>query len=342
MFIVHSAYAGCYAVNNLTWFWGAPNGKMDISYTTNRLTSDMAEGTRIGTITLSFSCPSPAGGRYWMEDNHLGGRTGGVFIPLPEFTYTNYNRMDHKSGWVYIQPDSDTYSRFWVGDGNSWGFPFIGFSSFNDVMGGNGGGAAGNRHTYGIYTSKLPANISSTSRLISMLTSATGMQVTYRAGGRSPTNKSFKPSTTNNEYNLNYTNTVTCSVSSNVGNNLDLGVVNIHGNLNVPLATIILKMSCGLGSGGGNLTSSYPSFIVPGSTFITIGSPDAANFMPDGNVSLHVGNGWGIKFDTNGSQILNINNLNGISIPILPWKYWASPGNSADWRGAVNFTINYN
>lgn len=342
IFTAYPTYAGCYAVNNLVWYWGAPDAKMDVSYTTNKLTSDMAEGTRIGTITLSFSCPSPAGGRFWQEDNYLGGSLGQVFIPLPEFNFTSADRMDHKSGWVYIKPDNNRFSLFGAAGGNSWWFPFIGFSSFNAVMGGNNGGKLGNRHTYGIYTSKLPANIASTSKLLSMLTSATGMQATYRSGGNSPTNNSFKPSTTNNAYTLNYTNTVTCSVSSNVGNNLDLGVVNIHGNLNTPLATIVLKMSCGLGIGGGNLTSNYPSFIIPHSSIIEISSPNVQSFRPGGNFGLHIGNGWAIKFDTNGRKILPIDSLSSISIPILPWKYWASPGNSADWRGAVNFTINYN
>lgn len=343
LLIFPSAYAGCFAYGNAAYYWGAPSAKIEVSYSNGNITTETPANTRIGTMTLTFSCPYSIGGAgYWQNDNFMGGQGGNVNIPLPEFNYINSRRMEHKSGWVYIVPDSYNFGGFFSGNGNSWNMPHIGYGPFASAMGYNHGGQHSS-HTFGIFTSKnMPGNIRSSTQVISMLTAETGNQIVYRAGGLSPGNKNIAPALTNNSYTLKYTNTVTCSVSSNVGNNLDLGVVNIHGNLNTPLTNIVLRMSCGYGSAGGNLTSNYPSFIVPGSAYITIGSPDAENRFSGGNAALHIGNGWGIKFDTNGSQVLNINSLNSISIPVYPWKYWGSPANSADWRGAVNFIINYN
>lgn len=337
-----SAYAGCFAAGNAAYYWGSPSSKIEVSYSQSTLTTETAAGTRIGTMKVTFSCPYYVGPNSWQIDQYLGGSAGYIYLPLPEFNFINNNRLEHNSGWIYLAPEgiASSKAKFFDRNGNSWNFPNI-FLEFSDALGGNPRNNTGPTFTYGIYTNRsIGGNVASNSKIISMMTSATGNQITYRAGWLIPGNKSVTPNVTNNSVTLNYTNTVTCSVTSNA-NNIDLGVVNINGDLNKPLATIVLSMRCGLGLSGGNMTSNYSSFIILGSTRIIIDSPDAQNIY-NGDFMLHVGNGWGLRFDTNKSQILNINELNNITIPVYPYKYWADPGRSADWKGAVNFTINYN
>ena len=340
--ILPSAYAGCFAYGNAAYYWTPPSAKIEVSYSNSNITTETPANTRIGTLKVSFSCPYYVGPNYWQEDNYLGGKFGIINVPLPEFNYINQKRMEHKSGWIYIEPDGSRSGKFFPGNGNSWNKPHICYGTFTEAMGYNNRGQHSS-HTYGIYTKNMPGNIMSGTQVISMLTGETGNNIVYRAGGLIPTNKNIAPALTNNSYTLKYTNTVTCSVSSNFGNKLDLGVVNIHGDLSKPLATIVLKMSCGLGTGGGSLSTNYPDVIVLGSTSITIGSPDAQGiFDRYGNMGIHFGKGWGLMFDTGGSQYLNINNLNNISIPVRAYKYWASPATGEDGRAAVNFIINYN
>ncbi|MFV7282958.1 hypothetical protein ACNPG5_18795 [Citrobacter cronae] len=338
---VPSAYAGCYAPGNLLYFWGPPSSKIEINFSQNNITTDTPTGTKIGTMNISFSCPYYVGSGYWNNDNYLGGTEGFIYVPLPEFNFVNNYKVEHKSGLIYLQPEgyANSYAKFWAPNSHAWNFTNIS-ATFPDAMGRSQSNKTGPILTYGIYTNSIGGNVPSRSEVVSMLTAATGNNINYRAGGNSPTSKHLKPSITNNSVTLNYTNTVTCSVTSNT-NNIDLGVVNINGDMTKPLATIVLTMKCGLGLSGGNMTSNYSSFIIPGSTYININSPDAQNIY-NGDFKLHVGNGWGVRFDTNQSQLLNINGLNNITIPVYPFKYWADPGRSADWKGAVNFIINYN
>ena len=339
---VPSAYAGCFAAGNAAYYWGSPSSKIEISYSQSTLTTETAAGTRIGTMKITFSCPYYVGPNAWQVDQYLGGSAGYIYVPLPEFNFINSNRLEHNSGWIYLAPEGIASSKanFQDRSGHAWNYPSI-VLEFSNALGGNTRNNTGPTFTYGIYTNKnIGGNVASSSKIISMLTSATGNNINYRSGGLIPGSKHVTPSVTNNSTTLNYTNTVTCSVTSNA-NNIDLGVVNINGDMTKPLATIVLTMRCGLGLSGGNMTSNYPSFIIPKTTYIDINSPDAQN-APGGDFRLHVGNGWGVRFDTGNSLALNINKLNNITIPVYPYKYWADPGRSADWKGAVNFTINYN
>ncbi|MDM3223991.1 hypothetical protein OGV71_19975 [Citrobacter sp. Cf088] len=339
-----SAYAGCFAAGNAAYYWGSPSSKIEVSYSQSTLTTETAAGTRIGTMKVTFSCPYYVGPNSWQIDQYLGGSAGYIYVPLPEFNFINNNRLEHNSGWIYLAPEgiASSKAKFFDRNGNSWNFPNI-FLGFSDALGGNPRNNTGPTFTYGIYTNRsIGGNVASNSKIISMMTSATGNQITYRSGGLIPGNRSVTPTVTNNSVTLNYTNTVTCSITSNT-NNLNLGVVNIHGDLNTPLATIVLTMKCGLGPSGGNMTSNYPSFIIAGSARMNSVTPKNATsewLAASNSVGLRLGNGWGLRFRT--GDAVNINSLNKISIPVYPYKYGSTQGNSVDWNGAVSFEIAYN
>lgn len=341
--VMPSAYAGCFASGNLAYFWGAPSSNIDINYSRNSITTATPTGTKIGTVNISFSCPYYVGSGYWNYDNALGGHEGYIYVPLPEFNFVSNYKVEHKSGLIYLQPEgyANSYAQFWGPSSHAWNFTNIA-ASFPDAMGRNKSNKTGPILTYGIYTNSIGGNVPSRSEVVSMLTAATGNNINYRAGGNSPTSKHLKPSVTNNSVTLYYTNTVTCSVTSNT-NNLNLGVVNIHGDLNTPLATIILTMKCGLGLDGGNMTSNYPSFIIAGSARMNAVTPTNATsewLAASNSVGLRIGNGWGLRFRT--GDAVNINSLDKISIPVYPYKYGSTQGNGADWNGAVSFEITYN
>lgn len=343
IFVLPSTYAGCYRQGLLTWYWDSPTVEISANYTKTQITSSDKVGERIGTLSIKFNCKSTAGNWYWNYDNYMGGYQGNIFIPLPDFNTVDTNKMVHKSGLVYIQTDDgNRWSSFLSPDGNAWSSSSIYFSSFKRVMKENGWGPLA-IHRYGIYINKVPRNVMSGSEVIRFLTSASGFQINYRAGGNSPKNQFIRPSLSGNDTKVDFKNTVTCSVTNNFGNNIDLGTVNIRGDFNKPLTTLLLTMRCGYGVSGGNMTSNYPEFIVPGSTYLTIGSPDALGVpMVDGNFIVNIGNGWGLKFDYKGTQIVNINNFGRISIPVFPYKFKGASGNGADWKGAVNIIISYN
>ncbi|EMW6553863.1 hypothetical protein AAFF16_002347 [Citrobacter werkmanii] len=341
---VPSAYAGCFAAGNAAYYWGSPSSKIEVSYSQSTLTTETVAGTRIGTMKVTFSCPYYVGPNSWQIDNYLGGSAGYIYVPLPEFNFINSNRLEHNSGWIYLAPEgiASSQAKFQDRSGHAWNYPSI-FLGFSDALGGDTRQNTGPTFTYGIYTNRnIGGNVASSSKIISMLTSATGNKINYRSGGLIPGSKHVTPSVTNNSTTLNYTNTVTCAVTSNT-NNLNLGVVNINGDLNTPLATIILTMQCGLGPGGGNMTSNYPSFIIAGSARMNAVTPTNATsewLAASNSVGLQIGNGWGLRFRT--GDAVNINNLDKISIPVYPYKYGSTQGNSADWNGAVSFEIAYN
>lgn len=294
---------------------------------------------------ITFSCPAFSIAGYWQRDEFLGGSKGYIYIPLAEFNYINNNKVAHKDGWIYMVPEGDAanVASFRDKTSHSWNVPAI-VAEFSEALGKDTGMREGPTFSYGIYINKIDANVPSSSQVISILTSLSGNKFNYRAGGQSPTSKHKSPTITNNSQTLNYTNTVTCSVTSNVSN-LDLGTVNVHENINIkpPLATIVLTMKCGLGLGGGNMTSNYPSFIIAGSAKMnSVTSPNATSewLASTNSVGFRVANGWGLRFKT--GDAVNINTLNNISIPIYAYKYGTTQASSADWNGAVTFEISYN
>ncbi|ECK3539544.1 hypothetical protein HYQ80_004093 [Salmonella enterica] len=309
------------------------------------ITTDMPQDTKIGTMTVTFTCQYSENGIYWKG----GIRNGGFKIPLPDFNYVSIDRLIHKSGWIYLKQDTLTNSGVMApGAAQVWNAANISFDRFSLAMNTytSSGSDSQGVHTFGIYTAKqIPGNVLSSTQTITMLTAITGMQAWW-VTDYEPLKEHFIPvSLSNNETVLSYINTVTCSISSDKGSNVDLGTVNLNGDFKKPLTTITLKMSCGLGTGGGNLTSNYPSFIVPGAT-LRIEPVDFYNssFWPIGNVYLDIGNGWGLRFDTNGSPELDLNHLDKIVIGVYPIKLnvSAAPGGPLDWNGAMNFTVIYN
>lgn len=340
--ILPSAYAGCISSSNMNNnYFFPPSVAIEVNILQSNITTETMDNERIGSVAIEFTCPYSLMGGYWGEDDIDGGDVGRVFIALNEFNYTNSRRMDHRNGLIYIAPDSgNTASSFSPANGNSWGFPNISFTGFSKVMeGGFMTNQKSIKHKYAIYIKKMAGNVPSKNEVVSLFNNP----VVYTPGGvKSMGNRNITPTIINNSFTLKYTNTVTCSVTSNVSN-LDLGVVNIHKDLNTPLATIVLSMKCGLGVGGGNMTSNYPSFIIAGSARMNAVSSTTANnewLAPSNSFGLRIGNGWGLRFQT--GSALNINTLNNISIPIYPYKSGTSQGNSADWNGAVTFEISYN
>lgn len=338
-----SAYAGCVENNNdtKTKYFRAPSVSIEANIQKSNITTETRDNEKIGTITIEFMCPYSVAGGYWGEDNIDGGDIGRIYIALTEFTYINPKRMDHNSGLFYIAPDSyNLASSFSNETGYSWGYPNIKFNGFINVMqGGYMTNQKSIKHKYVIYSKAKAANEPSISKVVSLF----NRQVVYIPGGVKPmSNRNITPNVIKNSFTLNYTNTVTCSVTSNT-NNLDLGVVNINSNFNTPLATIILTMRCGLGTAGGNMVSNYPSFIISGSARMNaVTSPTANNewLGSSNSFGLRIGNGWGIRFQT--GNLLNINTLDNISIPIYPYRYGSTQGNASDWNGAVTFDISYN
>lgn len=354
MLALPPVYAGCYRnVGSYSDWWWPPTVRFSVDYTKKNITSVDSPGQRIGTLTIGFTCPDAWGpGDKWYEDNFediLTGAstpTGNIIVPLPEFKVASSSVLEHKDGWVSLKPDNPALSSFEQANGNSWWHTNIKFSSFANVMGGSNNVKVGNaEHRYGIYLLKSPKNTMSTSNVISFLTSASGMQINYVTGGNKYRDVTITPALSGtNTATLNFQNTVTCSVSNNTGGGIDLGMVNTRGNFKTPLTTVVLKMSCGLSNGGPqNITSNFPSVIVPGSASITIDSPTAQSAVdPSGNQVLHFGKGWGLKFETLGTSKLDINTLGNISIPVFAYKVSPSASAADSWSGAVNFTINYN
>lgn len=342
--VTSASMAACHAPGQ-PGFKTAPLVKLNVSMFNTSITTDMPKDTKIGTMTVTFTCQYSENGISWKQD----GRLGGFKIPLPDFNYVAIDRLIHKSGWIYLKQDTAANSgNMAPGAAQVWNAANIDFDRFSLAMNSyaSSGGNTQGVHTFGIYTAKqMPGNVLSSTQTITMLTAITGMQVWWLTD-YDPQREHYIPiSVSNNETVLSYTNTVTCSISSDKGSNVDLGTVNLNGDFKKPLTTITLKMSCGLGTGGGNLTSNYPSFIVPGAT-IRIEPVDFYNssFWPIGNVYLDIGNGWGLRFDTNGSDVLDLNRLDKIAIGVYPIKLNASaaPGGPLDWNGAMNFTVVYN
>lgn len=119
-------------------------------------------------------------------------------------------------------------------------------------------------------------------------------------------------------------------------------MVNIHGDLNTPLATIILTMKCGLGPWWEydiKLSIIHYCWVCQNECSHTKNA--TSEWLAASNsVGLRLGNGWGLRFRT--GDAVNINSLDKISIPVYPYKYGSTQGNSVDWNGAVSFEIAYN
>ncbi|ELY5968025.1 hypothetical protein SNO08_001969 [Salmonella enterica] len=356
MFALQPVYAGCMGKDSsyqYTW-WNAPITSVSVDYTQKNITSENLPNKRIGTLTIEFRCPMKGGpyNYYFMPDNSSGfnspvpvGNDGIISVPLTDFNVASASRLQHKDGWVHIMPDGPVMSAFSVGDISSKGQNHIKFDGFINVMGGANLENPRGRHKYGIYLSKAPTNVMSTSQIITFLTSASSQKIIYNVGGNKNKVVDIIPTINGeNTATLNFQNTVTCSVSNNIGRDIDLGMVNTSGDFKTPLTTVVLKMSCGLSNGGPqDITSNFPSVIVPGSASITIDSPTAQSMAdPLGNQVLHFGKGWGLKFETLGTNKLDINTLDNISIPIFAYKVSPSASAADSWSGAINFTINYN
>lgn len=344
--IFSASYAACFNASGNSSS-EPPITNLDIFYSKSTIQTDTPEGTRIGTMRISFLCPYKGNGsnnqKFWRPDSSTPGDDGSIYIPLPEFNYINDNRMEHKSGWLYIVPEGDARYRakFYARSFHSWQYPTI-FGSFRALMGIDESKSNSPTWTYGIYSKKVSLNVKDDKQTISMITAATGNQITYAVGG-SNRDIHLTPRVTGNTQVLNYINTVTCSVTSNASN-INLGVVNIHRDINKVLSNIVLTLRCGQGVGGGDMTSNYPSFIFPGSASIKIESPTDPIIRTFGpQPVIHIGNsGWGLQFDVIEKNGLDINKLNKITIPIKAIKYWSSTGSGADWNGTVNFIVSYN
>lgn len=345
LMVSSTSIAACARLGAPGKFDMAPLVKLNVLMFNTKITNDMPQDTKIGTMTVTFECQYSENGIHWKE----GMYPGGFKIPLPDFNYVAIDRLIHKSGWIYLKRNpTNAGASMAPGAAQVWNAANIELSEFSLAMnsyGGSGGNSLG-EHTFDIYTAKqMPGNVASSTQTITMLTAITGMQAWWRTDYGPVREYYIGVSLSNNETILSYINTVTCSISSDKGSNVDLGTVNLNGDFKKPLTTIILKMSCGLGTGGGNLTSNYPSFIAPGAV-INIEPVDIHNssYWPLGDVYLAIGNGWGLRFDTNGSQDLDLNRLDKIVIGVYPIKLKASaaPGGPLDWNGAMNFTVRYN
>lgn len=354
MFALPPVHAGCVGkTNGYQWtYWNAPITSVSVDYTQKNITSEDLPNKRIGTLTIEFHCPMKGPfNNYFFTDhstspgNPAVGVDGIISVPLTDFNVESASRMQHKNGWVYLMPDGPVKSSFSVGDISSKGQNYIKFDGFVSVMGGANLSNSRGRHKYGIYLSKAPTNVMSTSQTISFLTSTSGGKIIYNVGGNRNQVVDIIPTiNSQNTTTINFQNTVTCSVSNNLVGGVDLGLVNTSGNFNAPLTTVVLKMSCGLSNSGiQNITSNFPSVIVPGSASIRIDSPTAQSAAdPLGNQVLHFEKGWGLKFETAGTNKLNINTLGNISIPVYAYKVSPSASQGDSWSGAINFTINYN
>ncbi|EJX9721256.1 hypothetical protein OE357_004469, partial [Salmonella bongori] len=216
--ILPSAYAGCISSSNMNNnYFFPPSVAIEVNILQSNITTETMDNERIGSVAIEFTCPYSLMGGYWGEDDIDGGDVGRVFIALNEFNYTNSRRMDHRNGLIYIAPDSgNTASSFSPANGNSWGFPNISFTGFSKVMeGGFMTNQKSIKHKYAIYSKKMAGNVPSKNEVVSLFNNP----VVYTPGGvKSMGNRNITPTIINNSFTLKYTNTVTCSVTSNVSN----------------------------------------------------------------------------------------------------------------------------